>query len=542
MKPLFISVLISFFFVFQGNSQNDALDTWTIGLGPTYSIMHGDLTSLNSIDNKPLNLGFYIYINKMISPAFGFELKGQILKMRGATQELSSAYPVLFTDQHTNLYFEGDTFGGELNAVLNLNGLARNPYERANRKINFSAYLGIGYHSYNSKLFDLETDNLLIDFENVPGRDGEAKSIYYNTGLGIRYKLTSKFDLELRQNVSFNNEDNLDAAISQHQSFETFFTTNLGLVFKLNRKGSESIVWQNTKAEETIVEEPEEPEINLKDSDGDGVIDQFDKDPNTPKGALTYGNGIAIDTDRDGIIDFYDKCPLEFGDKKLGGCPIIVETDTDGDGVLDKDDLCPGIIGPIDNQGCPVSTNTITEIEKTEIINLAKNIYFPSGKSYLIDSSKKELEKISNIMKLHNEIKFIIEGHTDSGGKRIYNLTLSQERANAVKKYLTQLGVDETNLKAIGYGFSRPKYTNTTSGGRQLNRRVEIKVRDDDSSIGNSPNINYTEVAEATYTIKREDTLYSIAKRFNVTVEQLKRWNNLKNNNIVIGYKLIVNE
>lgn len=514
-------------------AQSSSLDTWTIGVGATNAIMHGDLTSLNSEKSEFLNVGYYLYINKMISPAFGFELKGQLLTLSGASQSPTSDYNILYAPVGSNsFYFEGETFGGELNAVINLNGLAKNINPR--RKLNFSAYLGIGLHSYDSKLFDLDTDELLIDFENASS--GNAKSIYYTTGLGLRYKLSQRFDLELRQTVNFNNEDNLDAAISQQQSFETFFNTSLGLVFKLSKKGNESIVWQDTTEDTETPEIVEKEEVNLTDTDGDGVIDQLDKEPNTPKGAVTYGNGVAIDTDKDGIIDFKDKCPLKAGEAALDGCPV--EKDTDGDGVVDSDDLCPKISGPIDNRGCPIAENKITEVEKRTILNLAKNIYFQSGKSDLRDSSKRELAKIADIMLKYPDIRFIIEGHTDSGGKRVYNLRLSQARADAVKKHLTSLGVAVTNLDAIGYGFAKPKYTNRTSGGRQLNRRVEIKVEDElnSSEASNSDH----EGVEMKHTIKRKETLYSISNLYNVTVDQLKEWNHLTSNNIIVGEQLII--
>lgn len=542
MKPNILTLLFSLFFIIfihaQEEEDENGLDTWTIGLGAANTLMHGDLTSLNSVNNEPINIGFYLYVSKMVSPAFGFEVKAQVLKFRGASQEFSSSYPILFPDNISNandFRFEGDNFGGEINAVINLSGLATNPYANANRRLNFTAYLGVGFHTYDSKLFDLETDELLIDFGHITLENRDVESIYYTSGLGIRYKLSKRFDLELRQTVNFNSEDHLDAAITQKQTFEAFFVTNLGLVFKLNKKGSESVVWQytgkgNTVIEE-VVEEAPKKEIKLDDTDGDGVIDQFDVEPNTPKGAVTYGNGVAIDTDKDGVIDLYDKCPLVAGAKGLDGCPI--QKDTDGDGVIDKEDLCPTIIGPIDNQGCPIATNTITEVEKTTIINLAKNIYFPSGKSYLVDSSKSELDKIAQIMLNYKDIKFVIEGHTDSGGKRIYNLKLSQDRADTVKEYLINFGVDENTLKSIGYGFSKPKFNNFTSDGRQLNRRVEIKVQEDSKTI---------ETQELTYTyiVVSADTLFSISKRFNVTVDQLKDWNKLTNNILTVGQKLII--
>lgn len=536
---LFISVLIVTFSL-TTNAQESSLDTWSIGIGATNTIMHGDLYSIHN-DADFFNVGFYVSLNKMISPAFGFELKGQVLNLSGTAQDFSSAYPILYTDRLLGeTYFEGETFGGELNLVLNLNGLAKNPYAKKERKLNVLTYLGIGYHSYTSKLYDKETNEVLIDYANVIGRDGNAKSMYFNTGLGLRYKLSNRLDIELRQNINFNNEDNLDAAISDKQNYETFFTTNLGIAFKLNKNGDKNIIWQdnNDESEPTIIEAKEEvketPVLTLEDDDKDGVINQFDKEKNTPEGAIVYGNGIAIDTDKDGVIDLYDKCPLKPSNTK-DGCPEVL--DTDQDGVPDNIDLCINVKGTKANRGCPEEKNAITEVEKTTIISLAKNIYFASGKAILSDLSKKELEKIANIMYDNSNASFIIEGHTDSGGDKDYNIRLSQDRANAVMNYLIKLGVRPSNLKSIGYGFSKPLYNNRSSDGRQLNRRVEIRYIEGGFENYKEPII----VLRANeHIIKKKETLSSIAKKYKITIKQLIQWNNLKNNRIIIGDKLII--
>ncbi len=539
----FLTVCLIFLTFTHSFSQKSDLETWTIGVGANNFLMHGDLSSVNSKATKSLNTGFYVYLNKMISPIFGFEIKGQVLKMYGSSQEFSSSYPILYTDRNLdNVYFKGETFGGEFNVVFNLSNSLNNPYDSTKRKINFNGYLGAGYHSYNSKLYDLTTDELLIDFSQNLNRNGDVKSIYYTAGLGLRYKLSKKIDIELRQTVNFNNEDHLDAAISQKEYFETFFVTGLGLVWKFSKPERESIVWQNS----TTIREKKEKErkqketieasdyINkiLEDSDGDNVIDKFDKEPNTPKGALTYSNGVAIDTDKDGVIDLNDKCPLIFGEKS-DGCPE--QKDTDGDNVLDKDDLCPEEFGNKYNKGCPKQDNLITETEKTSIISLAKNIFFDSGTSTLKESSKMDLDKIALIMLANLNVKFIIEGHTDSGGKRLYNLMLSQKRANNVKKYLVSKGIPAENLVAIGLGFSKPKYNNFSLGGRQLNRRVEIKVNEKELSEK-----DFAAEKPKTYIVKKYNTLFSIAKMFGVSVEDLKKWNNLPDNKIIVGQKLIV--
>ena len=79
-------------------------------------------------------------------------------------------------------------------------------------------------------------------------------------------------------------------------------------------------------------------------------------------------------------------------------------------------------------------------------------------------------------MKDYSELDALIEGHTDNTGDNAYNLELSQKRAEAVKKYLTEHGIDPVRLTPKGYGDAQPIADNSTPQGRAMNRRVEVKL------------------------------------------------------------------
>jgi outer membrane protein OmpA-like peptidoglycan-associated protein len=82
---------------------------------------------------------------------------------------------------------------------------------------------------------------------------------------------------------------------------------------------------------------------------------------------------------------------------------------------------------------------------------------------------------IGDMLKEHTDLKLMIEGHTDNVGTPASNKTLSEKRAAAVKAYLTSnFGVDGARLSSSGLGDSKPATPNTTSEGRQQNRRVEL--------------------------------------------------------------------
>ena len=104
-----------------------------------------------------------------------------------------------------------------------------------------------------------------------------------------------------------------------------------------------------------------------------------------------------------------------------------------------------------------------------------KNIFFELGSAVLKEDSKKELDKLVEIMK-NSEIVIELGGHTDSIGSDEANQTLSQNRVESVKAYLIEKGVSKNRLVAVGYGEKNPVAPNATAEGRQLNRRVEVKI------------------------------------------------------------------
>ena len=88
----------------------------------------------------------------------------------------------------------------------------------------------------------------------------------------------------------------------------------------------------------------------------------------------------------------------------------------------------------------------------------------------------KELDRIANVMIEYPQTLIRVEGHTDSVGSETHNDDLSERRAGNVRNLLVQRGIDFNKLEVIGYGESMPVANNQTEAGRQMNRRVEIKV------------------------------------------------------------------
>jgi outer membrane protein OmpA-like peptidoglycan-associated protein len=109
------------------------------------------------------------------------------------------------------------------------------------------------------------------------------------------------------------------------------------------------------------------------------------------------------------------------------------------------------------------------------IVNMS-DVLFDTGQYTLKPGAREKLAKVSGIILAHPGLKIEVEGHTDSVGTDDYNMTLSENRANAVRSYLVDQGVSSDAVTAKGFGKTMPVADNGTAAGRQRNRRVELVV------------------------------------------------------------------
>jgi len=116
-----------------------------------------------------------------------------------------------------------------------------------------------------------------------------------------------------------------------------------------------------------------------------------------------------------------------------------------------------------------------TDTGRGLVVNMG-DVLFATGKADLNTDAKIALAKLTGIVLNYSSLKLAIGGYTDSTGSPDFNMRLSQARADSVLDFLATEGLDSTVLSAQGYGLDDPVADNSTTQGRQKNRRVEIVV------------------------------------------------------------------
>lgn len=348
-------------------------------------------------------------------------------------------------------------FNFEINARIHLDFIF-NDFFSFDEKVDFFAETGVGY-------FEMYDQNLMA-----------------NLNLGLNYWMTDDLALTLKGAGRFV----LDQSTPDSRKHIQYM---LGLTYNTFKDKDRDGV---ADKKDVCPDVPGLKEFDgCPDTDADGIPDNKD---NCPLAAGTEANGGCPDTDGDGLIDKDDSCPNAAGSSSMNGCPdgdgdMVADNvdkcpdvagdaansgcpwpDADGDGVADKDDACPNEAGVAANNGCPAEPTGLIEF-----INSSKStIIFKMESSELSGDADVSLTELNALMAQYPKANIVIDGHASSDGPAAYNKKLSEERAEAVKAFLIEAGVDASRLQTMGYGEDMPAEDNATNAGRKANRRAKI--------------------------------------------------------------------
>ena len=162
---------------------------------------------------------------------------------------------------------------------------------------------------------------------------------------------------------------------------------------------------------------------------------------------------------------------------RAGGLPPLIIDDSIKD--------CTNCPSPTEQPSIPVKKASDSKKykssdivkDKQENVSVGLNVEFDFNKAFIKEKYHNDIKKVADFMKEHPDTKIVVKGHTDSIGKKSYNMRLSRARAKSVRRYLIdKFGIDGSRITTIGYGPNKPVASNDTEEGRQQNRRAEAFI------------------------------------------------------------------
>lgn len=422
--------------LFGGSGQ---YNTWSLGInvGATSPMLATGGSS--DFTGNLVRLGYGVSLRKQLAHSFGLQLDvrgGRVDGNRGSAPFVGSGVPPF----NQFVSFSTDFYQAAISAVVNV---ATIDFLRRENAINFFATGGLGLASYRPNIKGFGGPGPV---DNGSGqwlayRDANGKAInemVIPVGVGVKFKITDATALNFGYTQNFIDGDNFDGVHRAYPTKDRYSYGYAGLEFTLGSKSKPNLDWVNPVAmmydelyDEALRQEVAalrgrvgnvENAVNdlKKDSDGDGVSDQFDKCPGTPAGTPVDGSGCAI---------VFPKIDTSLFMRKPVGGPAAAAY---------------------------------------------SNIQFEFDSSVLRTSSYPVLDATSADLRTSGA-SVEVAGFASSEGTAAHNLQLSKDRANSVKTYLVNSGVAASKLRTKGYGETRPIADNSTEEGRVINRRVEFK-------------------------------------------------------------------
>ena len=428
---------------------------WAISVGAGVPLVQSsDLTSIKNGNGKNLfGYSAYVSVDKAITHAFGLNLqydKGETRQGWFNTKTDNATAGGGYKEVGGRTQYDAISILGD----VNFSNLLRRVDNKSPYRWALHGYAVVGTLAYRAYSENINGQRLMTEVKPF-----SLNSIFGQAGAGLKFKVNKRIDLESRVMYVVTGDDEFDGGGAQYslvnqiedQVSDNFFNATLGLSMKLGKHQSH-LMWHDPLQEiyyklDVLADKNQDVEVCKKgDADNDGVCDDWDRQLDTPAGARVDGAGVALDTDLDGVIDLYDKCVT--------------------------------VPGPVENNGCPLnSTSTVSDNTRT-----LEGIEFDLNSDKILPS---------NTPILNNAVSYInsstgsynVIGATDTRASDAYNQKLSERRANSVKTYLQQNGVDAGKLNAIGRGEKDLKYpecepaTKCPEWKNRANRRVYFEAK-----------------------------------------------------------------
>ena len=413
--------------------------------------------------------GVGINFRRALDYIFSVRVGAYYNALRGEELENGETYTrgtVTFSD------FENNTFGVDLELLISLNNMR---WTRPAGEKKVDPYVGVGLGYVNMNLTTIATNgNETDDVYDIYGRGSNAPAILGAAGLAFKISDNVNLAVDYQARLPFgglsdlvDGFDNQGAALTTFRDVIHFAGIGLNFGFGGGEGASAPLYWSNPMDQviTDIRELQERPVLDLTDSDGDGIIDMMDQEPDSPAGALVDTRGVTLDSDGDGVPDYKDKEPYS-----MPGYSV----DQDG-------------VAQVPNPGY------MTEAQVNALIDgklagfkgggtlsdwFLPMIHFNLDSYSIRPADYGHMANIAHVMKSNPSVRVVVKGYTDQLGSDIYNQVLSYNRAKSAVEFLAnRYGISRDRL-ILTYGGENMKLVPNATGGSFMNRRVEFTVSD----------------------------------------------------------------
>lgn len=336
---------------------------------------------------------------------------------------------IRFHKQKTGMVLYGGVGFGATIYDTRINALGSN-----NQPYNFASITGSGFSdrkSIRSQLKSLMDNTYETEAQNNKANSatlfGQTLKPSGSIIAGIAFKLGKRVNLALEDKFTFIKDDLLDGQEWQEhpvgdpvqsRDFDSYNYVSVGLNFNIGKKSVEPLWWVNpldyAYSEINNPKHMKIPKPVFDDADGDGVVDQLDREPNTPAGCPVDTHGVSRDTDGDGVPDCRDK--------ELITPTICQPVDADGVG------KCP------EPECCKIIDSMRNNMNTCKIVNLPSISFKGKGGSISSDA-KALLATVASQLKNNAECSIIVTGYPAASKA---SQALCNKRVAAVKAYLTE--------------------------------------------------------------------------------------------------------
>jgi len=469
-KMLLLPVLLCCFWLQEGGAQETQTDSVPEPKPMTEADAQSQYATPKSMWEVSATGGGLLVtgdVSPQFSPAGG-------ISVRKATDYLFSLrFDALYgqaeaTDGGRSFTNDWISVGGA--AVFSLNALK---FDRPYKTFNLYALVGGGGNYFQ------------VEFSNEENRMGELEreiAPHATVGAGIAYRVNKRVNIGLEyQGMALfgSRSDRVDGSNLEGESDfrDIIHYPHLRVNYNIGnpQKRSEPLYWINPL--EVVLDEmtnnQKRAEVAIKDTDGDGVIDQLDQEPETDVGALVDTKGRTLDSDRDGIPDHKDKEPFYTPreGEQINEEGVVINASGGRGGVTEARvrELIDEALQNYETQGGagPGGGNRMAGL-------FLPMLHFGVNSATIKYSDYGNLSGIAQLMKNDPQLKLVVTGYTDQTGTESLNQVLSYKRAKAVINHLVNNHGIERERLILQYGGESQALV--PQGSNYMNRRVEFSI------------------------------------------------------------------